>query len=352
MEYGNISLDSSLTNLQIGFIDKKFILSYVTQEEIFSLVFKFLPEEFEYVTSPFREDNNPNCFFQYLGDNVLYFRDFANCKIVNGVRMSHLDCFNAVMFYFKLPNFYSALVYIYNSLIQDQNRQKITLEERPQIKKDKFLIYPFYRSFDIRDKEYWLTQYGISSYNLQEDFVYAVEKYICFNTSKGDFLINCKNVTYAYTDFENKSIKIYSPYEKDKGKFITDNNNCSISGMRHLPFIGDILIITKAYKDYRVLRNEGYNAVWVSSESSLPDLKDLKNLIPRFKKIIVWFDNDKTGIEMAKVLSDYINSFYQGKSSYMWLPEHFLNKDIKDPSDFRKYSKEQFKNYLKTYICF
>ena len=47
-----------------GFIDKKIILEFVSQEEIFSLVFGFLPEDFQYVTSPFRpSDRSPGCWF-------------------------------------------------------------------------------------------------------------------------------------------------------------------------------------------------------------------------------------------------------------------------------------------------
>lgn len=349
MEYGNMS-NQSLSSLEKGFVDKETILEFVTQEEIFSLVFGYIPEEFEYSTSPFREDTNPKCFFQYLGEEVLYFRDFGNSEIRKGTRMSHLDCFNAVMFHFSLPNFYSTLIFIYNSLIKDKQKEKILEKQKRVIDKEKFLLFPYYRSFDIRDKMFWFDRYGISSYNLDEDLVYATDKYICLNSKTGDHLITCKDVTYTYTDFDNNSIKIYSPYTKGVGKFITDNTKCSISGMRHLPFVGDIIIIAKSYKDYRVLRNEGYYAVWVSSESSLPDDEDLKKIIPRFRKIIVWFDNDETGINMAKQLADYINSIYPSKAIPMWLPQEFNTRGIKDPADFREESHINFKTYLKTFI--
>ena len=39
-----------------GFIDKDDILKYVSEEDIFELVFGFKPKEFDYVTSPFRND--------------------------------------------------------------------------------------------------------------------------------------------------------------------------------------------------------------------------------------------------------------------------------------------------------
>ena len=61
-----------------GFINKKKILEYVSEEQIFELVFGFEPVECEYVESPFRDDRNPGCWFQYCPSGKLRFVDFAN----------------------------------------------------------------------------------------------------------------------------------------------------------------------------------------------------------------------------------------------------------------------------------
>ena len=65
--------------IESGFINKNKILEYVTQHDIFELVFGFKPIEFEYITSPFREDSSPGAWFEVdLNTNKLRFTDFAD----------------------------------------------------------------------------------------------------------------------------------------------------------------------------------------------------------------------------------------------------------------------------------
>ena len=124
-----------------GFISKESILSLITQEEIFELVFKFKPEEFNYVVSPLRNDDVPGCWFSYHYTGTLYFIDF-------GSKRPHSDCFNIVQDYFKFPNFYLTLEYIHKTLIQGKmelkpiqikdtiskpNKEKVKLELSPSV---------------------------------------------------------------------------------------------------------------------------------------------------------------------------------------------------------------------------
>ena len=44
------------------FLDKDKILEIVSEEDIFEMIFGFKPKEFDYVTSPFRQDNKPGCW--------------------------------------------------------------------------------------------------------------------------------------------------------------------------------------------------------------------------------------------------------------------------------------------------
>ena len=76
-----------------GFIDKNKILEYVSEKQIYALVFGFEPEEFQYVTSPLRVDNNAGCWFETT-EFGLVFRDFTYGK-------RPMDCFNVVQAYFK-----------------------------------------------------------------------------------------------------------------------------------------------------------------------------------------------------------------------------------------------------------
>lgn len=346
--------NSSDNNQRRGFIDKEEILTYVTQEEIFSLVFGYLPTEYEPVTSIFRNDNTPNCWFEYSENDVLIFKDFGNATRIRGIKMSHLDCFNAVMLYYNIANFYLTLEFIFNKLILGNKREPLLKREINPLEKEKkkpFQLIVYYRNFDLRDKFFW-EPYGISSQNLQEDEVYAVSHYVALNTKNGDhvFYLN-KEIAYAYTKFQNNKKKIYFPYrKKDEKRFITNCTENDIGGLESLPFTGRQLIITKAYKDYRVLRNEGKNVVWFSSETQRPNNKILYNLCSRFSEVICWFDNDSTGIEFSKSVSSFINEKYVGRAKSFWLPESYLHLGIKDPSDFRKAKSTEFKTYINTFL--
>ena len=98
------------------FLDKDKILEIVSEEDIFEMIFGFKPKEFDYVTSPFRQDNKPGCWVIVTGK--LKFIDWASDYYVNGVKMVSMDCFDAVKLYYQLPNFYDTLHFIYNHLIQ------------------------------------------------------------------------------------------------------------------------------------------------------------------------------------------------------------------------------------------
>ena len=94
-----------------GYIDKEKILNLVTEEQIFSLVFGYEPEEFDRVVAPYRQDNNPGCWFERDINNKLCLRDFAYGK-------KPLDCFETVKITYGLDNFYSVLEFIHKHLIQ------------------------------------------------------------------------------------------------------------------------------------------------------------------------------------------------------------------------------------------
>ena len=118
MNYNQFESDSQDRR---GFINQDSILACVTQEEIFELVFSYQPKEFVYVTSPFRTDKRPGCWFErttsYTGK--LRFIDYGDPRLGKPI-----DCFDAVRLYYKLPNFYLTLEFVYQQLIQGK-REKV-----------------------------------------------------------------------------------------------------------------------------------------------------------------------------------------------------------------------------------
>lgn len=338
-----------------GFISKNKILEYVTEADIFELVFGFKPEEFEYVTSPFRDDTNPGCWFEVdINTNKLRFTDFADPRVINGIRMRNIDCFDAVTVFFNLPSFYKTLEFIKARLIDGKDIKNDIVHIKPKrsiIKKEKkrVKILVSTRDFLIQDKIFWEDRYGISKNNLIEDKVFPIQKFKLVDTKTGNHIFRTSDISYVYTEFKSGNKKIYRPLQKGSKRFITNCSEDDVGGMNTNIISGRQLVITKSYKDYRVLRNLGLNVRWLQNEGMYPKSEIFWGLINNFDKIVVLFDNDETGIKAAIELSDLINLRTQSsKASMCYLPVELISKGITDPSDLiHKKSQQHLINFLK-----
>ncbi len=308
-----------------GSLSKEYILSLVTEEDIFKLVFKEIPTSF--VTSPFREDRNPGCFFQRDLQGRLRFIDFGNNSTVKEIRMNSLDCFNAVQIYYDLFDFYRTLEFIYDKCIKGKDLPEIkNKSEMLNMKVEKkILIQP--RSFVHQDEVFW-TRFKISKKNLIEDMVIPVSKVKVLNSTKKTLSIDCYFITYAYTEFENEHIKVYFPYNSTR--FISTCTKNDIGSIRHLSYQKDYLLITKSYKDCRVLRNLSINSVWFQNEGMIPNDRILSSLIKPFRKIFILYDNDEAGINASTNLKQKILSLMEVESTQIFFP--LLDK-IKDSGE-------------------
>lgn len=333
-----------------GFINKSKLLEYVTEEDIFELVFGFKPVEFVYVTSPFRVDENPGCWFERnLSTGILRFVDFGNSNVVNGVNMINIDCFDAVSIYFGFSNFYKTLEFIKSKLIDGKNLTAIPTVKMSKVKvknRVQTSIDIQTRDFNNKDKRYW-TKFGITKQQLINDKVFPVLR-LKVKSVKADYIKRVNELCYAFTAFDNNRKKLYKPFQKGKKRFLTNCKIDDIGEIQSLPDIGTQLIISKSYKDCRVLRNEGLNSVWFQNEGMIPSDEVLYDLIERFDEIIVFYDNDDTGIEASKKVSDKINSFLPGKARELYLPIELRKFFIKDPADmYSKMGKKHLTNFIK-----
>ena len=340
--------------VESGFISKDKILKYVSQEDIFELVFGYKPIEFEYVTSPFREDTNPGCWFEIdLNTNKLRFTDFADTRVINGVKMSNIDCFDSVMIYFGLPNFYKTLEFIKAKLIDGKDvkhdivHHKVIKNPKKREKK-KVRILMNTRDFYLTDRNFWELRYGITKQNLIDDKVFPIRKFKLFNTKSGDHMFRTNDIAYGYTEFKSGNKKIYRPKQKGAKRFITNCDADDVGGMNTNIKSGRLLIITKSYKDYRVLRNLGLNVRWLQNEGMFPKSTEFWNLISNFDQVVVFFDNDSAGIKAAEDLVNLINFTEINKASSVHLPVELLAKAITDPSDLvHKRNQSELINFLK-----
>lgn len=326
-----------------GFISKESILSLVTQEQIFELVFNFIPQESEYVVSPLRYDRTPGCWFSYHDNDVLYFIDFGHSR-------THSDCFNIVQDFFKFPNFYLTLEYIHKTLIQGKVGLEpiINKEETKKLVKEKVKLLIEARAFNYADVRFW-SQYEIKKKHLIEDRVFAVQKLFALNTKSGSHIIECKDIAYSYNDFPESRKKIYFPVREGSKRFLTNCTKNDVGGINSLLSYGKELIITKSYKDYRVLKNNGKNVIWFQNEGMIPNDLTLNLLVRNFVSVIVWFDNDQPGILASEKIKNHINTLVPCKARNLWLPERSLEQGIKDPSDCIAKDKNLFTQFLKDF---
>lgn len=330
-----------------GFINKDEILKYVSEEDIFELVFKFKPKEFDYVKSPFRKDDSAGCWFQYYPSGKLKFTDFGSQIYIRGRKMINIDCFDAVQIFFNLTNLYQTLAFIKKHLIDGKElpeRKDVVFTER--IKREVRIVFDV-RDFDSKDAQYY-KRYQISRQNLVDDKVFAVKRFKILNSKNGDYSSRTYDLCYAHTDFENGRMKLHRPYQKGKNRFLTTCNQNDIYGINSLPEFGDLLVISKSYKDYRVLKNQGLNVIAFQNEGMIPTNDVLLPILKRFKHVVVFFDNDTTGIEAGEKVSNHINSYFPGKSRYIHLDIELLEFNITDPSDLiYKKGREVLLHFLK-----
>lgn len=331
-------------SIRRGFINQDSILACVTQEEVFELVFGYQPKEYVYVTSPFRIDKNPGCWFErttsYTGK--LRFVDYG------GQFGKPIDCFDAVKHYFQLPNFYLTLEFVYERLIKGKIEVKGVFLSQKQERRYATIQFDS-RPFVLQDGRFW-SKYGISRQNLIEDKQFAVKKFYITDGKRGDYSSKVYDIAYADTNYEEGRKKLYFPNRKGKGRFITTCRRDDIGGLHKLPPFGQQLIIKKSYKDWRVVINQGKYAIYLQNEGMIPLEYILMNIVKNFSQVIVWFDNDTQGILSSQKIATLINNHFPNKATPLWLPEYLNPIGISDPSDlYHKQGQTALQQFLKQY---
>lgn len=127
----------------------------------------------------------------------------------------------------------------------------------------------------------------------------------------------------------DKKTPIYKGYRPfaptTRLKFYSKNISGHIQGWDKLPATGNMLIITKSYKDVIVWWELGYPAIAPHSENMFISPFDLYDLEGRFKHIYVNYDNDEVGVKKSTQYSSEYNL------KYFNLP---LSTNCKDPFQF------------------
>lgn len=327
------------------------IIQRVPQLELYKYIVGYEPRESRYYTSPVRQhDVTPGTWYIWE-DGKLFHIDFAD-----PIRQRR-DCFQILMerSNLTLPQAVSHLISVFKltpespilfpELAQGKGFRRGSQEGKTSGLREQSTEITFKaRVFDDDDKKFWYDRYGVQKRQLIDDQVFPIIWYRFWSKTKNDWIvIRPRGVAYAYTDFEHGRIKIYCPEADKKHRFLTNcgaNDIGSIHKATPLPQ----LVIAKSYKDCRVLRNEGVNAVWFQNEGMVPDMELLQKLVSPYREIILLFDNDYTGMMASQKLTDIIRPMTTIVRA-THIPKSYQN--TKDPADLRHYQgPDELKRFL------
>jgi hypothetical protein len=283
-------------------IEKNYILSKISQEQIFEYYLNTKVVYHRHIRNPLRNDTHPSASFAWFKEKLI-FRDWAE-------NVSY-DCFDVVCKKHNV-NFHESLSIIASDFglngsetakVQIQNI--VTDEETKRnssIKRAKINVE--IKPWTLRDAEY-LKSYGITSTICKHYNVYSIRHVWVNDNLKYVYSKDCPAIGYYFgedLDTGGGLWKIYT-YDRDKSygpRFV--QNTTKINGLEQLPDNGPVLVITKSMKDVMVLFSFNIPAIAPQSETIPLDrdlIKDLKN---RFPVIFSNFDFDLTGIKAANKL--------------------------------------------------
>lgn len=313
------------------------ILMFVSEEDIFRKYINHKFEIGEIFSAEYRVDRTPS-FGVYWNDNIkkLMFNDLG--KKIGGdcfkyVQISHNNCTLWEACQLINKDFNLGLGGgIFKKDIASTKVDKVEyLKERKKISITK-------QDFTSIDLEYW-GDYGISVDTLNKYNVFSCKCYSVNGEIRRCYVDNYP--IYAYYFPRTGNYKIYVPHENPFNKWATNaNNDWDIMGYDQLPKEGDVLYITKSLKDVMCLYELGITSVATHGEGHWFNPDFIRHLKGRFKRIIVFYDNDEAGkICGAKIASEYdLELFY--------IPDKYYTEDkIKDISEFIriKGKKEAYK---------
>lgn len=268
------------------------ILSKVTEYDIYRFYIGSSFNIGKIMSSPFRTDKNPSFgIFKSSKTSNLLYKDLSNGSSGN--------CAKFVQELFNLT-YREALVRISSDMI---NKNLTISTEGITIKEDysstSTIIAVKKKNFTITDDNYW-GQFSLNRDDLRHFNVFPISNY-WLNGIVQPWGYKYDNPGYAY-EIYNK-YKIYKPLDLKKYKWISNCNMYDIQGYEQLPYKGDLLIITKSLKDVMVLYKLGYNAIAPQGENHSIPKEVIDDIIKRFTKIIILYDNDEAGRKGSEKLS-------------------------------------------------
>lgn len=291
-------------------ITKAIVETKLNVEELWNHYTGVYPDTSKRITSPLRVDKKPTCSFYWKGSN-LYMKDW------NG--HFHGDIYNAICYQNHLPygDLKGALFKIqedFPNILTNQDREDI-VKHTPADTDRQTVIQIKKQLWTNADVDFW-TKRHISSVCLAKFDVSSVA--MLWINGRLVYNYRADDPCYAYYFGEGR-YKLYFPLRRIN-RFI--GNSIAVQGFRQLPETGDLLIVTKSLKDVMVLWMLGYSAIALQSESSEFYQEIYDELRPRFKKIVVLYDNDEAGRKGAEKICNQYKDL-----TYIEIPEGWYSEE-------------------------
>lgn len=323
-------------------LTKDFIMSKISQEQIFEKYLGIEVETSKLYKSPLRaRDNDPTFSFYYSTNGKLRAQDWAG--------YFHGDCFDAVGYLLHVDSkSKKGFGVILDQIARDFRLHKYadktintgnTFDVRDantKVKK-KTLISFQGRTWTKQDADFWKAG-NLTKAALEEGRVYPA-MYIWINNNL-IYNFNPNDPAYVYY-FTPNDIRCYFPL-RTKFRFIT--NSSYLQGIDLLE-PDEFGLITKSYKDVLSMRTFGLQTVGLGSEST-PLTKDQWFILKW--KCNIWFtllDFDRQGVTMTNKLRKLypIQPLFFGNYHFpKFSNKHYkVFRNVKDFYDFSKnYGKE------------
>ncbi len=322
---------------KVAHLSREFILSQVSEQDIFE---HYINEPIKYnklIKSPLREGDGTPSFNIFKSYNGLRFKDFGGKRG---------DCFQYICYLYNCS--YIEAMKIIAKDMGIINGEKTTIIKDNKINPVEEFIDNFQktiitvkRPFNHIDYNYW-NRFNIPLTYLVEDRSYACQYVYLKNKPDNMYLwgeYKDNNPIYCY-EVSNKH-KVYRPLNPIKlGKWMGTLTSWDILGMEQLPKKGELLIITSSMKDRWVLKRLGYTAIAPPSESTIIPEKIMDFLWASFDNIVIFYDNDQPGIDYANKMIE----LYPGLSG-VYIPNTYPEKDIAE--FIETYKLEETKKLVK-----
>lgn len=317
-------------------LTKEFVLSRITEEDVFLKYMNIYPSLTGRYKSPLRNDSNAGCNFYRDSRGVLKFRDPAY--------RINIDCFNLVSLVAPEANSYGLVL---KKIAEDFKLYEKEIdysiltnwEEAVQIASKKLTIIQVKRKEFTKEELLWWQEQGV--YKEVLNFYKANSIQILWLNGNIIYSYSRKDPCYVY-HFGEYLYKAYFP-NRVSYRFLQNIGKSMLEGYDQLPETGLFIVITNSLKCSMCMYSFDIPAGNPPSESTLLEEVLMIELQSRFTYVFTLFDRwkngktDKAGAHMSWLM----------RKKYGTIPLMF---DKDEPKDFCDNYKKYGTSYMSELI--